>query len=393
MTKLLITNQDDFDDLCDHLQNAPLIAFDTEFVSEFTYRPELCLLQFATSERQCAVDPYEVPNLSRWWEIMQNDSNRVIVHGGREEIRFCERHNNAIPRNLFDVQIAEGLLSKGFPLSYKALCNRRIDHRTSGRETRTDWRRRPLTDRQINYALEDVNHLINIYESQKRELDRLSRTAWAISEIEQLIDNVTGEAASERWMKLSGLHRLNKRELAIARELTQWREQKADRDDRPVRKILRDDLIIDLAHRQPQSASELTATRGMERFDVKKNASELIDCIERALSLPDSKLPRLPKPSRNVTNHDEHVLGRLLGVALANRCAELDISISMVGTATDLREFVTWHLENRKGDRPKLAEGWRAEVCGELLSNLLDGKISIRVADPKSDHPMVFEEL
>lgn len=398
MSKELITNQNDFLKLCDRMRSADLIAFDTEFVSEFTYQPELCLLQFATRDEKIAVDPYEVTDLSPWWDIMQDEDHCVIVHGGREEIRFCYRNENRPPQNLFDVQIAEGLLSKGFPLSYKALCQRRVGHATSGRETRTDWRRRPLTDRQIHYALEDVHHLINIYESQHRQLKKLGRVHWATSEIEKLVETVCGEDRSEVWMKLSGIHRLNRRELGIARELTRWREAKAASDNRPVRKTLRDDFIIDLAHRQPHSKAELTATRGMERFDIKKNADALIECIQRGLAIPNDELPRLPKKNKNSGNHDEHVLGRLLGLALANRCAEADVSMSLVGTTSDLRDFVNWHLEklnngqDNRTEKPKLAQGWRSEVCGELLSHLLEGKISIRVADPHSDHPMVFED-
>ena len=132
MTSPLITDQSEFEDLCHHIQEAGLVAFDTEFVSEFTYRPELCLLQFATADRCVAVDPYEVKDLSAWWNMMADDKTLVIVHGGREEVRFCMTSVNLPPRQLWDVQIAEGLRSRSFPLGYEAIVKRVLGREQTG---------------------------------------------------------------------------------------------------------------------------------------------------------------------------------------------------------------------------------------------------------------------
>src|SRR5215471_11353979 len=124
MPHRLITDQQGFEDLCEHIRQAGEVAFDTEFLSEHTYRPELCLLQFATRERSAAVDPYEVRDLSRWWNLMADPAIAVVVHGGREEVRFCLWSAGKRPGRLFDVQIAEGLLSRSFPLNYNAIVGR-----------------------------------------------------------------------------------------------------------------------------------------------------------------------------------------------------------------------------------------------------------------------------
>src|SRR5687768_7996822 len=116
MPHRLITNQHTFEELCDHIRKAGVVAFDTEFLSEFTYRPELCLLQFATPERSAAVDPFEVRDLGSWWRLMADPDVQVVVHGGREEIRYCLRYAGTRPGRVFDVQIAEGLQARGFPL-------------------------------------------------------------------------------------------------------------------------------------------------------------------------------------------------------------------------------------------------------------------------------------
>src|SRR5690348_11870418 len=126
MPHRLITDQTEFDDFCEHVRQAGEVAFDTEFISEHTYRPELCLLQFATRERSAAVDPLAVTDLSRWWKLMAGDEISIVVHGGREEVRFCLWNAGGRPKRLFDVQIAEGLFSRSFPLGYNALVSREL---------------------------------------------------------------------------------------------------------------------------------------------------------------------------------------------------------------------------------------------------------------------------
>jgi ribonuclease D len=390
MPHRLITEQNVFEEFCDHVRQAGVVAFDTEFLSEFTYRPELCLLQFATPERCVAVDPFEVRDLSPWWRLMADPAVQVVVHGGREEIRYCLRFANARPGKLFDVQIAEGLESRGFPLSYTALVARVLNERTHGKETRTDWRKRPLTERQIAYALEDVQHLLQIWQRQRDTLGGRGRLEWAEAECRRYIDDLEQEPFRENWRKLPGIQSLSPRELAVAREIFSWREREAASRDRPARKILRDDLIIELAHRQPRDVADLLATRDMNRSDYRRAAGEMLGAVQRAQSVSADQLPRV---RRNDKDQDEQILAQLLNIALANRCAQLEVALGLVGTTADLKHLVRWHVYgDRTGPPPKLTQGWRAEVCGDLLTDVLAGRIAIRVSDPQSEHPLVFEK-
>ncbi len=391
MTSSLITKQSTFDELCDHIHKVGLVAFDTEFVSEHTYRPELCLLQFATKERCLAVDPYEV-DTRRWWELMADEKTTVIIHGGREEVRFCFTYLEQPPRRLWDVQIAEGLRSRSFPLGYEALVKRILGRTAQGRETRTDWRRRPLSATQLEYALDDVQHVLEIYERQRSSLQKLKRLPWAEAEIQRMIDEIAAERSPDSWQRLPGLHRLTQRELAVAREVYRWREAEAAAKDRPMRKVLRDDLVIELAKRRPTTESDLLAVRDMNRPEYKRAAPTLLDCVAAGMALPKEDLPQLPKSLDEDKAHDEQVVGQLLGLALANRCAELNVAMGLVGKTADLRHLVRYHVYGeRDGEPPRLTQGWRAEVCGDLLTDVLAGKIALRVADPQSDHPLVFE--
>jgi ribonuclease D len=393
MTVALIVNQDEFDEYCQHIRESGIVAFDTEFISEHTYQPQLCLLQFATAERTAAVDPFEVKDLSKWWELMVDDQTTVISHGGQAEIRFCLHYAGAAPRKFVDVQMAEGLRSRSYPLAYATLVNRVIDRRVHGKETRTNWNHRPLSKAQIQYAVEDVKYVLAIWEKQRNSLTRLGRLDWAIAEFDRMVDDIAAEHVREAWHRLPKLHKLSPREMAVVRELSLWREAEAARRDRPPRRILRDDLILELAKRQPVNYDDLFATRDMNRSDLRKSAQEILERIERAVAIPEADLPQPPRPAGLEVDSDEHVVGQLLGIALLNQCSALNVAKTLVGTSADLRDLVRWHQKGGKGTLPRLLHGWRAEVCGDLLRDVLTGKIALRVADSKSDHPLVFERL
>lgn len=390
MPSRLITKQADFDDLCRHLAASKLVTFDTEFVSESHYRPRLCLLQFGTAERIEAVDPFEVDDLSAWWELMIDDATTIVVHGGREEVRFCLRYTGQRPRKLVDVQVAEGLLSRGFPLSYKALVHRVLGVRVDGSQTRTDWALRPLSSKQVEYALEDVKHPLLIWEKQQAALDGRGRLEWALDEFERRIDDYQAEDEREGWRRLSGVQKLARREMAVVREVFSFREAEAERRDKPPRTVLRDDLIIDLARRKPKTLKEVTATRGMQRRDYRRMSDDLLGCVTRALELPDEACP--PKPASQRAQPQEDMLAKLLALALADRCLELGVSPTIVGTMSDLQELVRWHaFADRNGEPPRLKQGWRAKVCGNVLTDLLDGRVTLRVADANQEAPLRFE--
>lgn len=392
MDQRLITDQAQFEDLCEHVRVAGIAAFDTEFVSEYTYRPELCLLQVATAERTVAIDPFEVPNLDSWWKLMADDETTIVVHGGREEVRFCTVRTGQQPRRLVDIQIAEGLRSRSYPLAYSALVGRVLGKKVHGKEARTDWRLRPLSKRQIDYSLEDVAYVLEIWRRQRESLTALGRLEWAEAEFQRMVGEVDQERSRDNWRRLSGIHRLNPREMAVARELYFWREAESTRTNQPLRRILRDDLLLELARRQPQTTKDLLATRDMNRSNYRRSAEELLHCIATGRDVPHADLPTKKLVSSDEKNQDEQVIGKLLGIALANRCAELDVSMSLVGTSADLRHLVRWHVYGEQdGPPPRLTEGWRAVVCGDLLTDVLDGKIALRVADPESDHPLIFE--
>ena len=386
----LIGTQKRFDELCDEIAGAGVVAFDTEFVSESYYKPKLCLMQLATPQGAYLVDPLAVPDLSPWWELMADDQTTIIVHGGREEIRFCQRFAGAMPRRLIDVQVAEGLLSRGYPLAYKNIVAKVVGQTVGSHETRSDWERRPLATKQLEYAVEDVEYLLEIWRRQEQSLQKLGRIDWAYAEFDRLIDMVQLEQDREGWRKLSGVHKFSAKEQAVARALHEWRDRTAERHDRPARVMFRDDMLLELVKRQPKSVHDMNLTRGMQRRDYQSVAEEIIEVIHEALSLPADQLPQTT--SNRSSGAIDDVLSKLLSLALANRCMEMNLSMSLVGTMSDIDELIRWHvLDGRRGPQPRLLAGWRADVCGDLLTDLLDGKVSLRVSNPRADAPLRFD--
>jgi ribonuclease D len=384
----LITTDQQLAELCSVLATAPRIAFDTEFVSEDTYRPQLCLVQVAAAGRLAVIDPLKGADLKPFWQILADGDHETIVHAGRQEIEFSLAAVGRLPKRLFDVQIAAGMIGLEYPASYGSLVSKILNETPQKGETRTDWRKRPLTDRQIEYALADVDHLDQLRDKLGERLARLKRTEWFASEMTDWIDEVQNAQNRERWRKVAGSSGLPPRGLATVRELWNWRESEAARRNCPVKRILRDDLIVELARRRSVDPKQIRAIRGMERGDLARSLPDLSAAIDRALKKPDDECPRVV---RTDNNSQLNLLGQFLSSALGSICRAAEVAPSIVGTASDVRELIAFRLSGGKGDAPLLAQGWRAEVVGQVLEDLLRGKLSIRIVDPRSDQPLAFE--
>ena len=389
MSHTIITTDRQLEACCERLAGCGWIALDTEFVAERTYRPVLCLVQIATAEELALIDPLSIEDMTRFWHAIAQPGHETIVHAGRSELEFCLRAVGRRPAGLFDVQIAAGLVGIEYPAGFRTLLSRVLGQAPDKAETRTDWRRRPLSNRQIRYAVDDVRYLWAIRDALDSRLEELGRRAWLEDEMSDWQDEVQRAFSQERWQRVSGNSRLDRQSLAVVRELWRWRESEAERRDCPPRRVLRDDLIIELAKRKTAEVKRIRAVRGLERGDLKQRLAKIAECIRRALALPEEQWP--PEPSRE-TIPQLSVLGQFLFSALGSICRQVDLAPALVGTPTDVREWIAYRTgNNTTGPSPRLARGWRAEVVGKTFEDLLAGRKSIRVADPASDHPLVFE--
>jgi len=386
----LITTTQQLLDFCASMAAAPSLAFDTEFVSEDSYRPQLCLVQVAVGSRFAIIDPLAVPDLRPFWNLVVAPGHETIVHAGREEFRFCRWATGKRPHQLFDVQLAAGLIGMEYPAAYSNLISRLLGKSLTKGETRTDWRRRPLSDSQLEYALLDVVYLDRLRRVLGDRIEKLGRTEWLRSEIDAWQDHIEEYEEGERWRRLAGVSGLSPRVLALVRELWHWREELAAQRDWPVRRVLRDDLIIELARRQSADPRRIRAIRGLERGDLQKHLPQLALCMERALQLPEADCPQpLPRSGRPQLN----LLGQFLHTAVSSLCHKAHVAPSLVGTVEDVRDLIAFRLNLGGANRlppPALAVGWRAEVVGHAIEELLGGKLAIQIIDPLSDVPLRF---
>lgn len=384
-----ITTERELEQLCESLASESAIAFDTEFVSEHSFRPELCLIQVAASGRLAAIDTIAVGDTSAFWKMLTSGDHETIVHAGREEVCFCLDAVGAPPKRLFDVQLAAGLIGIEYPAGYGSLMWRVLGKTLHKRETRTDWRKRPLSAQQIDYALDDVRDLELLRDRLHERLDKLGRLAWLQAETDAWLDELRASRQRERWRRVSGSGNLSSRELAILRELWRWREEQAERRNWPVKRVLRDDLLVELAKRKSADEKQIRAVRGMERGDLQRSLPHLIEAIRRGIELPDDECPQFV---RRESNSQLNMVAQFLASALNSICRSAEVAPSIVGTSQDVRDFVAYRLgESDTDELPGLARGWRAEVVGNLLNDLLSGQMSIRIRDPHSEEPLVFE--
>ena len=385
-----ITTGDRLRRYCQDLVQYPSISFDTEFVSEHSYRPELCLIQVSAGGELAVIDAVAIDDVRPFWEAVAAAGHRTIVHAGRSEMEFCLQAVGRRPADLFDVQLAAGLIGIEYPASYGTLIGRLLGEKPPRHETRTDWRRRPLSKRQLEYALNDALHLPRLHEVLHAKLEELGRLDWLREEMAAWQEEVEYAQSHHRWRRVSGISGLRPRMLAVVRELFRWREGEARRRNLPARRVLRDDLIIELARRQTADEARISAVRGLDRGDLRRRYGEIAACIRRALDLPDDQCPNATHRERSP---QLSVLGQFLFAALGSRCREARLAPSLVGTPNDIRELVVYRTSKDRPERrvPKLARGWRAEFVGRLFDDLLAGKQSIRIADPTSDHPLAFE--
>lgn len=388
LQEVLVTRPEELSACCKHLAACRRFGFDTEFVGEDTYHPDLCLIQVATPERLILIDPLTVGPLDAFWNLVTDPANQVVVHAGREEVRLCRLWSGKVPGSLFDLQIAAGLVGMTFPLSHGNLVSQLLNVQLSKGETLTEWRYRPLTAAQIRYAFDDVRYLLSSWQKLSARLTELNRADWAAEEFSRLTANSFPEEIQlEKWRKLKGLGSLDRRRLAVVRALYQWRDVTAGQTNRPIRAICRDDLLIEIAKRLPSKERDLKVIRGLPR----RFAPEILEVVEQNRAIPLAECPavleREPDPVQLglITN--------IVAAVLSNYCARCHLAPNLVAAATDMRHLVRARLQgNAFPEHSLLYQGWRrTHVLPELLA-VLEGRATLRVVDVHSEIPLAITE-
>lgn len=362
-------------DLIENLRGAPYLALDTEFMRERTYFARLCLIQLATKDIAAIVDPLAVTDLEPLWELLRDPGTTLVFHAGDQDLEILYREMGMVPGPIFDTQVAATLA--GFPqqVGYGALVKDAIGKKLDKGDTYSDWAKRPLTDRQIEYALDDVRYLAPIYESLRSTLAEQGRLEWLAADFERMEDSQTYDPdPALLWKRVKRASSLDRRGLGVLRELAAWREEEAKRRNIPKRWVLGDESLVEVARRAPSTRDQLGAVRGVSDKLRKSVYDDVLAVVARGRAVPDSELPRLEKRKRR--NVEIEGLVDLMAALVKLRATQHNVAVPLLASRKDLEALAA-------GDRAgsPLLEGWRGSIVGEELLELVDGRLSMRVSD------------
>lgn len=372
----VITRSKDLAEFCQRLRQGPALTIDTEFLRERTYWPKLCLVQMASRQEARAIDTLaDGIDLEPLFSLMRDSDVVKVFHAARQDLEIFYHLMGEVPHPVFDTQLAAMVAGYGDSVGYETLVNRIAKAQVDKASQYTDWSRRPLSQRQIAYALADVTHLWPIYDRLSQSLAQTGRSNWLDEEMAILTDPATYKPdADAAWRRLKPRNR-NGRYLAILKGVAAWREQEAQSRDVPRNRVIRDEVVQQLASEQPTTIERLREVRGLPReFKAGREASSLLAVVNEALTLPDSALPTL-RPPRRLPPEAGPVV-ELLKVLLKMVSERDHVAQKLIATVADLERIAA---EDEAADVPAL-KGWRRRVFGEEALALKRGRLALAVS-------------
>jgi ribonuclease D len=370
----ILTTTEALERACATLARSDFVTIDTEFIRETTFWPELCLIQMASPELAVIVDPlaHGIERKS-FFEMIEDASVTKVFHAARQDIEIIFHMGGLIPHPIFDTQVAAMVCGFGDSVSYDQLVSRMTGTHLDKSSRFTDWRRRPLSEKQLTYALADVTYLRDVYLKLKAELDKEGRSHWLTEEMAILEARETYDLRPEdAWKRLRS--RLRKpAELAVMRAIAAWREREARERNVPRGRIIKDDGIYEIAQQQPKDAEALgrlrTIPKGWERS---QQGQAIVETVNAALAIPKEEMPRLPRhqPSPEGAGAAADLLKVLLKIVTEKH----GVAAKIIASTDDLDRIAA---EGEKADVAAL-KGWRRDLFGEKALKLIAGDMALR---------------
>lgn len=370
----LITETDALAAACTRLSRADFVALDTEFMRETTFWPDLCLVQMAGGEEEVIVDALaDGLDLTPFFDLMGDRKVLKVFHAARQDIEIVFHRAGIIPHPVFDTQVAAMVCGFGDSVSYGMLVKRLLKRDLDKTSRFTDWSRRPLTDKQLIYALGDATHLRDLYPKLRDQLQKSGRAHWLDEEMAVLTDPATYEThPQDAWRRLK-LRVKSPKALAIMIELADWREREAQEHNVPRRRILKDDAIYDIANQAPRSTDDLSGLRSIHGgFARSARGKAVLEAVDHGLQRDPKALPRIkrgePLPP------EANAVMDLLRVLLKSAAARHGVAPKLIATAEDLEKIA----RDPDADVPAL-KGWRRDLFGRDALAIKDGKLALTV--------------
>lgn len=370
----LITQQSELEAAIADLERSEFVTVDTEFIRETTFWSELCLIQLASHDTTALIDPLSPDiDLAPFFRLMSNENIVKVFHAARQDVEIIYHLGNIIPSPLFDTQVAAMVCGFGDSVSYDQLVQKITGEQIDKSSRFTDWRHRPLSEKQLTYALADVTHLVNVYLHLKERLEREDRAHWLNEEMSILTSPSTYDPhPDDAWKRLK--MRVRKPvELAIVQAVAAWREREARERNVPRGRVLKDDAIFEIAQQAPRDTHALgrlrTTPKGWERSST---ATALLGVVNAAVETPKDALPKIPKhvPQPEGTSAASELLKVLLRIVAEQQ----GVAPKMLASGDDIDKIAA------KGDEANVSalQGWRREVFGEKALALIRGELALK---------------
>ncbi len=360
-------------EFCDEARAQGRFALDLEFIPEKTFYPQLALIQVAVEGRQEVVDPLETRDLSPLFDILADPEVVTVVHAGSNDAAIIKHLSKRAPAGIFDTQVAAAFVGMGRQISYARLVEEMLGIRLSKGQKLTDWLQRPLSEKQIRYALDDVRYLLELHDRLTKTLEGAGRLDWVLEELSDYKIFVDYDAPPElAYQRVSGAGGIGAQATCVLRELAAWREREARLRDKPRRTIAPDNVLVELARNAPRTEAQMDRLRGL-RGGFRKRSADILDAVKRGLEREGGAAQAARKPRRSSARAE--AVADLLSVILRELSRRVDVDISYLGTKSDVLALVTDWLDGavKKEDHPLLS-GWREQVAGGLLRSVLEGK-------------------
>jgi ribonuclease D len=360
------------------------LGIDTEFMPEGRYRPLLCLVQVCVGEEVVVLDPMngDLDGPAPLAAVLADPAVEVVLHAGRQDVAILRRAWGTTFANVFDTQVAAGFAGFSAQAGYTGLLHDVLQIRLSKSASFTRWDARPLTPEQLRYAREDVEHLLPLADELQRRLTERGRLEWAREECLAIAEATDERDPEETWRRLPRISGLDPRGRALARELAAWRERTAAAEDRPVGSVVRDPTLVELAKRAPVSTKELSQIRGAGPDVVRRRARDLIAAVERGLAAPPIRLEEGERLSTDPVDGPTIALAEALVRA---RAQEAGLAYELIAARADLAPIVVAARRSKPEPDVRTLRGWRRELVGAELLELLAGNRSLGVLNGRVD--------
>ncbi len=383
----IITDSDTLAEFCRRVSASQFVTVDTEFMRENTFWPQVCVVQVAGEEDAEVIDALaDGIDLTPLYELMANSDVLKVFHAARQDLEIFYNAMKRLPHPLFDTQVAAMVCGFGDSAGYETLVRQLAGKRVDKSSRFTDWSHRPLTEKQIDYALADVTHLRVVYRKLASMLERSGRHGWLEEEMKVLTEPKTYSQPSEdAWRRIKG-RPTNRRALGVLTKVAAWRDREAKRRDIPRQRVLRDEALLEIAHHAPKTVEDLARTRGLgRRLAEGPGGAELLTAVAEGSAIPDSELPvierseALPRGIGPITD--------LLKVLLKMKSEQHQVASKLIANSDDIERIAAY------GDRADVAalHGWRRTVFGADAIQLRAGKLAM-VANGQSLELVEFDD-